>query len=154
AFAAAHLNAGNALGALGRNDEAEPALQRAVDLQPDYAQALLSLGLAQSVRGRLGDAIESTRRALRVQPDYAEAHVNLANYLNASGDIAGAVGHYRSALALKPGMISAGSGALFCLLHDDTQSPAQIFAAHQEFGARIEAPWRERWSSHANERDP
>ena len=153
-LAAAHLNAGNALSATGRSGEAEAALQRALALQPCYAQALLSLGRAQGQQGRFAQAAETTRRALAIEPGYADAHVNLANYLNALGDIAAAVTHYRRALELKPDMISAGSGALFCLLHDDRESPQQMFAAHAQFGAQVEAPHRPASRHHDNLRDP
>ena len=88
------------------------------------------------------------------QPGYAEAHVNVANYFNALGDIESAVAHYRRALALKPDMLSAGSGALFCMLHDDRQTAQQIAAAHAKFGADVEAPHRAGWARHANGADP
>jgi len=153
-LAAAHLNAGNALSASGLGADAEAAFRAALDLQPGYAQAWLSLGRELSLRGRLAEALDATRRALAIAPGYADAHVNLAHDLNALGDVAAAAAHYQRALALKPGLISAGSGALFCLLHDDRQSPQQVASAHRAFGVTLEAPRRVHWQAHPNDRDP
>jgi len=153
-LAVAHLNAGNALSASGLAAEAESAFRRALALQPDYPQALLSLGVVLGQSARYAPAIEATRRALAIEPGYAEAHVNVANYCNALGDIESAVAHYQRALALKPDMLSAGSGALFCMLHDDRQTAQQIAAAHAKFGADVEAPHRAGWARHANGADP
>jgi len=153
-LAAAHLNAGNASSASGLSAEAEAAFRQALALQPGYAQAWLSLGRELSQRGRIGEALEASRHALACAPDYADAHVNLAHDLNALGDVVAAADHYRRALALKPGLIAAGSGALFCMLHDDRQSPEQVAAAHRLFGAQLEAPRRAFWKAHANRRDP
>lgn len=153
-LAVAHLNAGNAASAAGLSAEAEAAFREALSIQPDCVEALLSLGREQSRRGQIADAIDTTRRALAVRPDYADAYVNLAHDLNALGDVAAAAVHYRQALALKPEMIAAGSGALFCMLHDGRQSPEQLFAAHRQFGDRLEAPWKAHRRRHANIADP
>jgi predicted O-linked N-acetylglucosamine transferase (SPINDLY family) len=153
-LAAAHLNAGNASSASGQSAEAEAAFRQALSLQPDYVQALLSLGRELSQRGQIVNAIEITQRALAIKPDYADAHVNLAHDLNTLGDVAAAATHYQRALALRPELISAGSGALYCLLHDDRQSPEQVFAAHRTFGEQLEAPRKAHWKHHANDRDP
>jgi predicted O-linked N-acetylglucosamine transferase (SPINDLY family) len=152
-LAAAHLNAGNALSASGQSREAEAVFRQALSIHPDYVQALLSLGRELSRRGQLIDAIEMTRRALALKPDYADAHVNLAHDLNALGDVAAAAEHYRHALALKPELTSAGSGALYCLLHDDRQTPQQVAAAHMQFGEQLETSRKVHWKAHANNRD-
>jgi protein O-GlcNAc transferase len=153
-LAVAHLNAGNALSATGRRAEAEAAFIRAVSLQPNLCQALLSLGREQNLRGNLDGAIATTRRALAIEPGYADAHVNLASYLNSLGDVADAAVHYRRALELKPELTSAGSGDLYCSLHDERLSPEDISAAHRKFGERIEAPFRAKWRRHANSPEP
>ena len=153
-LAAAHLNAGNALSATGQSGEAEAAFRRALAIRPDYAQALLSLGRELSQRGQASDAIEVTRHALAVKPDYADAHVNLAHDLNTLGDVATAAAHYRRALELAPDLSSAGSGALFCMLHDDRQSAEAVSAAHRQFGEQLEAARKPHWQAPANSRDP
>ena len=70
---------------------------------------------------------------------YADAHVNLAHDLNALGGVAAAAAHYRQALELQPDLSSAGSGALYCMLHDDRQSAEGVSAAHRKFGEQLEA---------------
>jgi predicted O-linked N-acetylglucosamine transferase (SPINDLY family) len=153
-LAVAHLNVGNALSASGQSAEAEAAFRQALSLQPGYVQALLSLGRELSQRGQIADAIDTTRRALAIKPDYADAHVNLAHDLNRLGDVASAAEHYLRALALKPELTSAGSGALYCLLHDDRQSAEDVAAAHRKFGEQLEAPSKAHWKRHANGADP
>jgi predicted O-linked N-acetylglucosamine transferase (SPINDLY family) len=153
-LAAAHLNVGNALSASGQSAEAEAAFRQALSIQPRYPQALLSLGRELSQRGQIADAIETTQRALAIKPDYADAHVNLGHDLNTLGDVAAAAEHYLRALALKPELTSAGSGALYCMLHDDRQSPEEVAAAHRKFGDQLEAPRKANWKRHANRADP
>ncbi len=153
-LAVAHLNVGNALSATGQTAEAEASFRQALAIRPDYVQALLSLGRELSQRGQVTDAIEVTRRALTLKPDYADAHVNLAHDLNTLGDVAAAAAHYRHALELKPELSAAGSGALYCLLHDDRQSAEAVSAAHRQFGEQLEAPRKVHWQPHANSRDP
>jgi len=153
-LAAAHLNAGNALSATGQSAEAEAAFRRALAIRSDYVQALLSLGRELSQRGQVTDAIDVTQRALALKADYADAHLNLAHDLNTLGDVAAAAEHYRRALALKPELTAAGSGALYCMLHDDRQSAESVSAAHRLFGEQLEAPRKVHWQPHANNRDP
>jgi predicted O-linked N-acetylglucosamine transferase (SPINDLY family) len=117
-------------------------------------QALLSLGREQNLRGNLDGAIATTRRALAIAPGYADAHVNLASYLNSLGDVASAAVHYRRALELKPELTGAGSGDLYCSLHDERRSPEDISAAHRKFGERIEAPFSAKRMRHANSPEP
>jgi predicted O-linked N-acetylglucosamine transferase (SPINDLY family) len=153
-MAAAHLNAGNALSASGQSSEAEAAFRHALALRPDYAQALLSLGRELSQRGHAAAAIEVTRQALAVKPDYADAHVNLAHDLNTLGDVAAAAAHYRQALQLNPALSPAGSGALYCMLHDDRQSAEAVSAAHRRFGEQLEVTRKAHRQPHANNRNP
>lgn len=153
-LAVAHLNAGNALSATGLHAEAEAAFLRAISLQPNLCPALLSLGREQNLCGNVDGAIATTRRALAIEPGYADAHVNLASYLNSLGDVVSATIHYRRALELKPGLTAAGSGALYCSLHDEQRSPEDISSAHRTFGERIEAPFRSQWKRHANSPEP
>jgi Flp pilus assembly protein TadD len=131
------LNAGNALSATrAAHREAEAALPAPVPCNPT-CQALLSLGREQNLRGNPDGAIATTRRALAIAPGYADAHVNLASYLNSLGDVASAAVHYRRALELKPDLTGAASGHLYCSLHDERQTPGDVFAAHRGFGERI-----------------
>ena len=60
------------------NPQAAVALiSKAIDIQPNLAEAYLDLANAQKALGRADQAIGSLRRLLEIRPDYAEAHANL-----------------------------------------------------------------------------
>jgi tetratricopeptide (TPR) repeat protein len=72
-----HYNIGLSLSALGRQQEAAAAFEKAVELKPDYAEAHYNLGVLHSGAERYAEAVESFRRALAARADYPEAHYNL-----------------------------------------------------------------------------
>jgi len=100
--AAGHYNLGNALVSQGRFNEAIGHYQKALELQPDYAEAHNNLGLALANRGRFDEAIEHYEKALELQPDFAKAHNNLGAALANRGRLDEAIGHCEKALELQP----------------------------------------------------
>ena len=71
------------------NPETEPLLQRAVELDPDYAQAWALLAISHGDRfwfgeNRTNERLEAMKsaldRAMELQPDLPEAHLALATY--------------------------------------------------------------------------
>ena len=82
-----------------RVDEAIVALERAIALEPDHAEAHNNLGLALHDNGRLDDAIDAYRRAIALRPDLAEAHNNLGTALKFKGRTDEAIGGFRRAIA-------------------------------------------------------
>ena len=50
---------------------------RALELKPDYPEALNNLGAALTGQGQLDEAIAAFRRALQVNPEHTAAHSNL-----------------------------------------------------------------------------
>jgi tetratricopeptide (TPR) repeat protein len=90
---------GLALWAQGK--DALPALERAVALLPQDAEAHGNLGNAYRSRGRAEDAAASHRRALAIRPNYAEAHNNLGSALRDLGRLDEAEASYRRALAMR-----------------------------------------------------
>ena len=78
------------------------ALQKAVELLPNDAEAHGNLAAALQARGQFEAAVASGRRALQIRPDFAEAHNNLASTLQELGQLDEAVASYRRALELKP----------------------------------------------------
>jgi tetratricopeptide (TPR) repeat protein len=70
----------------GQRREAKEAFQRALQLNPDQAQAHNDLGLVLRAEGQRAAARESFLAALRVDPDYAEARYNLALVLQEGGE--------------------------------------------------------------------
>jgi len=79
-----------------------PALQKAVELMPDDADAYSNLGRAQLQAGRIDDAAASYRRALAIRPDFAEAHYGLGIALKTLGQLVDAVTSFYRALEIKP----------------------------------------------------
>ncbi len=95
-------NYGAALQGLGRYVEAMVFFHRALQLQPDYVDALSNLGLAQASLGQEEAAIASLRRALELQPRHLDSVKRLAEILQRQGHDEQAVELYRKSIADKP----------------------------------------------------
>jgi tetratricopeptide (TPR) repeat protein len=112
--AVAHLNLGNAMGRLGRLDEAQASYGRALAIRADFAEAHQNLGKVLLASEQFEAAAASCRRALELKPDLAEAHdtlgtasMKLANALRSIGRLDEAVAGYRRALQSKPDLVAA-----------------------------------------------
>jgi Tfp pilus assembly protein PilF/peroxiredoxin len=86
----------------GEPTSARAAYERALELQPDYADASNSLGALLAQSGEVPAAIERFRAAIRARPDFADALNNLGFALFQTGEPAQAYELYQKALALKP----------------------------------------------------
>jgi adenylate cyclase len=64
-LAMAQLALAGPLSGLGRHDEAEAALERAIALNPNASSAIADMGLLYARRGRIDEAIRLTRESLR-----------------------------------------------------------------------------------------
>ena len=110
--------------ALGRFEEACRHAERALALNPYYAEAYNNLGIALNDLGRLPDAAANYRRALELKPGYPQIHSNLGNTLRNQGNLQDAIACYRHALELKP---------------DDAVIYGNLGNALQDLGRRQEA---------------
>ena len=99
---AAWREAALALLELGREHDAQRALEQRVRLQPDDADAQLRLGVIHARAGRPQRAIELLERATALQPDWAEAWLRLGTATFRAGRILEAEQPLRQALALDP----------------------------------------------------
>jgi Tfp pilus assembly protein PilF/peroxiredoxin len=92
----------NLLVKAGQPARARSALERALEMQPEFAEASNDLGALLAQQGDLPAAIERFRAALAAAPDYPDALNNLGYALLLSGDAGRARELYEKALALQP----------------------------------------------------
>jgi tetratricopeptide (TPR) repeat protein len=98
------------LDAVGRLEESEALLRRALSLDRDDAGTLQSLGVCLLRLERPEEARPLFERVLDLHPELAPAHVALGQALEAGGDLRRAESHYRRALELAPHNLLAESG--------------------------------------------
>jgi tetratricopeptide (TPR) repeat protein len=95
-------NLGNAYGLKGDLKRAVPAYQKAVEIEPDYAEAWTNLGVTGLRFGKAQLAADAFSKASALKPDDYEVKFNLARSLEAKGDVDGAAKAYERALKLQP----------------------------------------------------
>jgi len=103
----AHRTYGLALADAGCVNEAVEQFQRAVDINPRYAEAHFSLGVAEAGRGQVGKALAHYRRAVAANPNYVPARNNLGNLLVKLGREDEALEHLLAAVKLDPNLPEA-----------------------------------------------
>jgi len=100
---AALLNlAGAAHAGAGRNEAALVCYDRAVAIQPDFADAHSNRGVALKALGRAGEAIDAYDRALAIDPHFAAAHYCRGNALVDLSRLEEAVEAYERAIIANP----------------------------------------------------
>jgi predicted TPR repeat methyltransferase len=85
-----------------RGEEAVPCYERAIELQPDLADAHNNLGNALQQQKRHEEAVVLYERAIALRPEMADAHLNLGKALEALDRMSGALTAYRQAVLLRP----------------------------------------------------
>jgi tetratricopeptide (TPR) repeat protein len=90
------------LAQLSRDDYARAAalFEKAVEVDPNYAEAWYQAGYSYGVMGRHNDSLRTTRQAARLRPDWAAAFVNIGASSFALGQFKEANEAYRQALKL------------------------------------------------------
>ena len=101
----------NSLGTLrsdqGRLSEALPLLERAIELDPQYAEAYNNLAIVYGQLGHLEKAYQSVQKAIELQPGYAKAHFNLATWFYRQGQLAQSQATLLQAIELDPEFFEA-----------------------------------------------
>ena len=103
----AHYSLGNEL---LRNHQIDAALfefEKALQINPDYAEAEMNVGVILLQKGDIDGAINHTKKAVQIDPNYFEAEYNLGNLLQQRGQPDEAIPHYRSALSVRPNYAEA-----------------------------------------------
>jgi tetratricopeptide (TPR) repeat protein/mono/diheme cytochrome c family protein len=98
--ASAHYNLGSVRLLQGRRQDAMVEFDRAIGLDPLYANAHRARGIILYREGRLEDAARAYERAIQLAPDDVSAHHNFGVLLQAQGKLEDAITHYQDALRL------------------------------------------------------
>ncbi|MGA2362757.1 MAG: protein kinase [Candidatus Aminicenantales bacterium] len=108
---------------------AEAASRKAIELDPDLAEAQASWGVAMSVASRNDEAVAAFEKALRLDPGLFEARYFYARHSFASGDSPKAARLYEAAEALRPEDYQ--SPTLVAQIYDDLGQPEMATAARR-----------------------
>ena len=87
---------------LSRDDytRAIPFFERAVELDPTYAEAWYQAGFSYGFLGRHQDALKASKQAAKLRPEWPETFVNIGASNYALGDYKDAAEAYKTALKL------------------------------------------------------
>lgn len=96
------MDAGGALAALGRHDEAVQQYLAAVELAPEQAQAHMHLGVALGQQKQPAPAEHEFRQVLRLDPNSIQARVNLGIALYEQGKLEEARKQFEDVLQRNP----------------------------------------------------
>ncbi len=94
---------------IGKLNAAEISLRKAIELNPNYADAHSNLGAILLNLGNLEEAELSYRKAITLNPNYAEGYSNLGIILKDLGKLQDAEVSIRKAIEIKPNFFEAYS---------------------------------------------
>ena len=147
-----YFNLGHALELQGKIAQAISYFRRALELQPEYVEALSSLGLVLSSTGNLDEAKAYLRQAVALNPNQAEAHNNLGNIFLEQGLLKEAARCYERALVCRPDFAGAHSNLLVCRNYDPDAEPEALELEHRRWATQHSPAGP--YASHTNIRDP
>ncbi|MFP4056575.1 MAG: tetratricopeptide repeat protein [Candidatus Brocadiia bacterium] len=122
---------GALLGAQERYEEARDAFVRALEVDPQNAEAYFNWGLTLSVRERYGLACAKFSKALHIYPRFAKAYGAWGSALARMGELEWACEKFRSAVQLAPRSATAyyNWGATLLLLGKRREAEARFARA-------------------------
>ena len=104
---AAHNNLGLSEQVAGRLDEARAQYEQALQLHPDYTDALNNFGNVLVATGHAAEAVAPFEHALALNPNDANVHYNLGTALLLTGRTAEAEKQYEETVRLRPTLAEA-----------------------------------------------
>jgi tetratricopeptide (TPR) repeat protein len=123
----------------GRIREAIAALEKAIELDPEMADAYNTVGGIQFSIGQMKLAEPPLRQAIRIQPNYAEAHNNLGNVLSMTDRFDEAKAHFEAAFRYKENYNGARYNYALALVKvsrlDEAQAQLQAILANDPASA-------------------
>jgi predicted O-linked N-acetylglucosamine transferase (SPINDLY family) len=139
---------------MGKPVEAAAQYRRALELEPDYFDALNNLGVAWKDQGRPDEAIACFQQVLQRSPQLAEVWNNLGNALRDRAEIKEALACYQTAMELKPEWTAAYSNYLYTLYYDRRHNAASIAEEHRRWNERFGQPLAQRRQPHQDDPFP
>ena len=114
-----------------RYELAEAAYRRAIDLQPDNAEAYRRLGEVLEQNNQIDQALAAYRRAVEIEPDYYKHYQALGAFYLQRGDYSDAAAQLRRTLELDPDQPSVRMAYCLALLNLGrfTEAEAELRAA-------------------------
>ena len=103
----AHNNLGLVLADKGEIETAIMHFEKALEIQPMYADAYNNIGTALSRTGQTREAIVQYKKALALWSDQPQMQNNLGTALAQNGQLTEAIPHFRKAIQLKPDFADA-----------------------------------------------
>jgi len=107
-IAGSHVNRGVLLLSMAQPQDARRDFERALEIDPNLAEALVNRGAMKIAEGRAAEGVADLDRAIALgteRPERAHYHRGLGR--EDMGDVRGAYDDYRMALTLKPDMVEA-----------------------------------------------
>jgi type IV pilus biogenesis/stability protein PilW len=113
---AAQFNLGNDFLKKGQVDEAMARFQKALEIDPNYADAHSNLGLVLYRKGQVEKAIFEYQKALGIDPNNAKTHNDLGAALYQIGQVDEAMIQFQKALGIDPNYANAHDNLGIALL--------------------------------------
>jgi predicted O-linked N-acetylglucosamine transferase (SPINDLY family) len=143
----------------GNDAEALAAMQTAVRLMPQDAEAHINLGLTLAKLQRFDEAEMLLNKALLIKPGFAAAHYRLGMTYEFQGRFAEAEASLRRGIALRTDYAEGDdersySNLLFLVSHNPTVGADALFDEHCRYGEFLENRLKSSWPEHSNSREP
>ena len=98
----AHFNRGLAYYHRGQLEQSIAEYQKAIQINPNFAQARNNLGNVYYNQGKLEEAVVEYQGAIAINPNYAKVHYNLGVVYHQQGKLEEAIVQYQQAIATNP----------------------------------------------------
>lgn len=129
--AATAFNTANAAFREGRYAPAKQAIERAIELAPEYANAYVLMARILRQMNEHQSALDAYLSAVAIEPDHFDALLEGGNVLRAIGDVEAAEKNYRAAFLARPA--DARPALALAMLYESMPGPANAEKAAVAF---------------------